>query len=149
MGGASGTVALVLIVAIGIFFLFILPRGLTGMTTSVVSDNGIVFENHSPLEKVKIFGDCYEIKLQVNYHLSCSLCNPKDITEYFWLQNSKNNYFDFYKGDRKTIHSGKEYTAEMKVNVCKGNSYKWFMCIDDVKLKCAGNKDNPFMFSVE
>jgi len=147
MGGGSGIAIVVVIVAVCLFFLFLLPKGLTNMTSASIYEDGITFENPAPLSNVSIVGNCYNTKLQVDYSFKCALCNPKDITEYFWFKNLEDSEFTFLKGDRKIIHSGKTYTAERNVDVCNGNSYEWYMCIDDGKLKCAG-KENLFSFKV-
>jgi len=147
-GAASNTVILIAIVAIGLFLLFILPKGLTGLTTSVISDGGFSFEHPSPVGTADVFGSCYQAKLQIDYHLDCSLCNSEDIIEYWWFKNAKDSEFKFIKGDKKVISAGKAYTAETSIDACAGNSYEWYVCIDDSKLSCAG-KSRPFKFKAE
>jgi hypothetical protein len=145
--GASGYAGLAVIICLCVLALLILPKGFTGITMGTIVDDGITFENPSPVKSAEIFGECYQTKLTVDYHFECSLCNPKDIREYFWFRNANDNEFNFLKGDRKTIKSGREYTAEMTVDVCKGNSYEWYFCIDDTTLKCTGKEKN-FKFKV-
>jgi len=147
MGGGSVALAVAVIVGLCLFFLFIIPKGLTGITTQVIADDGVTFTNPAPTEKIEIIADCYSTKLQVNYKIDCTICTSKNINEYFWFKNSKDNEFTFLRGDRKTIFPNRDYSAEMKVDVCKGNSYSWYVCIDDGTLKCAG-KDRAFRFDV-
>ena len=147
MGGASGILAAAVIVGICLFVLFLLPKGLTGVTTAVIVDNGITFENPSPAGTLEIAGNCFQEKLQLDYHLNCAMCESRTVDEFFWFRNSEDKEFTLLKGDRKMLHPGVGYTAEMKVDICRGNSYEWYVCIDDTTLKCAG-KEKPFGFKV-
>ncbi len=148
MGGASGAIVGVVILAICVLFIIILPKGLTGVTTAVITDNGLAFENPSPAGNLEIAGNCCQTKLQVDYHLDCAMCESRTIDEYFWFRNSDDKEFTLLKGDRKMLHPGVGYTAEMKVDICKGQSYEWYACVDDTTLKCAG-KEKAFGFKVE
>ena len=148
MGGASNTFVLISIVAVGLFFLFVLPKGLNNITTSVISEGGIRFENPSPEGKMQAFGECYPVKLKMDYFKDCTLCNTEDINEYWWVRNSSNSDFQFIKGDRKTLHSQVEYTAETSIDACSGNSYEWYVCVSNEKMSCAG-KEKPFKFKAE
>ncbi len=135
-----GAVALAAIVILCFFFLFLLPQGLTDITSRSVIDDGITFKSYYPSDKVEIVGSCYPVKLQVEYYVKCSLCNSKDVREYFWFRKAGNPEFRFLKGERKLMKPSQVYTAEMEVEVCAGNSYEWYFCLDDGELKCAGRR---------
>lgn len=147
MGGGLGSLIVVIIIGVCLFALFLMPKGLTGLTTQVIADDGVKFISPEPQGKTEIISDCYNIKLQVDYRIECSICSSKVINEYFWFKKSGESEFTFLRGDRKTISPNKGYSAEMKVDVCKGNSYEWYVCIDDGTLRCAG-KIKPFVFKV-
>ena len=114
MGGGSVALAVAVIVGLCLFFLFIIPKGLTGITTQVIADDGVTFTNPAPTEKIEIIADCYSTKLQVNYKIDCTICTSKNINEYFWFKNSKDNEFTFLRGDRKTIFPNRDYSARTR-----------------------------------
>lgn len=138
---AGGTLALALIVILCFFFLFLLPHGLTGITSSSIMDDGITFRDYEPTGDVEIIGDCYPVTLQLDYYFNCAMCTSKDVREYFWFRESGDSDFTFLKGERKTIKPSQIYAAEMEVQACAGESYEWYFCIDDGTLKCAGRTD--------
>lgn len=141
-------IGLVFILVFALLFLFVLPNGFNGITSSAIyQDGGVRFKYYSPGKEMHIVPECYTGKLEVDYDLDCEFCQSKDIREYFWFKNAKDKDFQMLQGDRKEIKAGKEYSAQMDVEICKGNEYQWYMCIDDATLRCI-RKNNPLEFKV-